>query len=202
MKLLFALIFFSSIHAQTSSTKALFFDLPIDKTKSDVVNTIKADTALFRIIDKVFIIDGKEKRNSHFLAEVKKYHTNLPKPFKYPSVNIVGKKFYRGTDTLPYKSYQTITLMLTYKRKLGSFKNAETAFSSIIDTIKNEYKIKLDDDPFVGKNKTTFKDNMDDDFRCSIEIAYHRVLKNHKPDKAKCLIYLTYRLQDKSNNPE
>ena len=197
MRILFALILFTTVHGQTILTKELFFDLPIDKTKSDVVNKIKNDTILFRVIDKVFMINGKERRNPNFQADVKKYHSNLPKPCKYPSITISGSNFYRAADTVPYKSYHTIILNLTYKRKLGSFKNAKKAFSSIVKTIENEYKIKLDNDPFVGKNKTTFKDNPDEDLRCSVEIIYNRVLKNNRPDKSKCVINLTYRLQGK-----
>lgn len=197
MRFFFALILFTSVQAQTSPTRDYFFDLPIDKSRPDIVAKIKADTVLFRHIDKVFIIDGQERRNSNFLAEVKKCHSNLPKPCKYPSVNLNGAVFYRNADTVPYKSYETITLMLTYKRKFGSFKNAKTAFANIIKAIESEYKIKLDNDAFVGKNKTTFKDNPDDDLRCSVEIVYNRVLKNNKPDKSKCLVYFTYRLLGK-----
>lgn len=193
---LFLFFLHSYSHAQTNLTKTFFYGLPIDKNKAEVVTAIKADSSLFQIVRRVLDYGGGKFRvdsNPDIVnVLVRKNIENLPKPFKYPHLQINKTLFF--TDTVLTKSYNTISIMLTYKDKSGSFKNAKKAFSTLIKTIEKEYKIKSDTDMFVGKNKTTFLDNINDDFRCSVEIAYNRVLKNHELDKTKCVIYLTYRL--------
>ena len=185
MKYFVAFFLFNlSIHAQTSVTKALFYNLPIDKTKADVVDSIKSDTVLFHVVNDFY-------SKNRFLVSVQKNPENLPKPFILPTLNVIGAQFYR--DTVLTKSYYTFILHLTYKRQFGSFKNAKKAFSTIVKTIENEYRIKSDSDLFDG-NKTTFMDSENENMRCSVEISYTGILKNHKQDKTKCSVKVTYRL--------
>ena len=91
MKYFVAFFLFNlSIHAQTSVTKALFYNLPIDKTKADVVDSIKSDTVLFHVVNDFY-------SKNRFLVSVQKNPENLPKPFILPTLNVIGAQFYRDT---------------------------------------------------------------------------------------------------------
>ncbi|MES2566269.1 MAG: hypothetical protein V4565_05350 [Bacteroidota bacterium] len=175
-----------AVHAQDALTKTLFYNLPIDKSKAEVINAIKSDTALFHTVDSA-------KIDVRYNVQVRKNPENLPVPVILPSITVLDNKTYY--DSLIQKEYRPIVLMLTYKRHFGSFKNAKKAYSTIVKRIEQDYSVKSDIDTFYGKNKTSFKLNKEDNPICSVHLAYNLVRKNNRPDKSKCIIYVTYSLK-------
>lgn len=124
------LLFIANLCAQTPLTKTVFYNLPIDQSKTETIKAIESNSALF-LIDSARNSPGVY---SSFNSKIQKSLDFIPKTSQLPYIQIYDLKIY--VDEKLQSTFTTFDLTFDYS---GNYRKAKKAYSILLDKIKKDY---------------------------------------------------------------
>ena len=169
-------LYFITSNAQTKFTKSLFYNLPIDKPKSEIVESLKSDTNLFRPVPS-------RHNGDNLQVIVKENSKYFPKTTSSPIIDVYNTKYY--VDSIYKYSTSTICLVLEYESTFGFKRKARKTFLLLTKQLEKDYVSFINtnsqfenEGKIISKGKTRkFYNNSNREPICIIEYYKHNNIK-------------------------
>ncbi len=134
MTFLTSFVLLQDLYAQANMTRQFFYNLPIDISKEETINSINSDSTLFlgentkNISDKFYSTNYK----------IKQYLDFIPVPSESPTLRIYDTKVYVN-DSAKFE-ISNFEISFVYNNSFGNYKEAKRAYNIITNKTKQDYK--------------------------------------------------------------